>query len=470
MKRNDLVLAYFVVVSTVLLILLKQANVGMIFAPITFVIFAVAILFFVRTSGRAALLLVPFAVLKMSELISVVLIEFGAKMSEVGMTGRDIGASSGLLVHDLMFFMGAMVVLRKTRKSIFINQIGLSRFQSQVATFLAYGICGIGLVAGVVYGFSIFSGLDRFSFRASSGNALLGFFLSNRLVAVLLFSILSVARGRWARRGASAGFVSLIFINILHGEQLMSTISIIITFFVVKTIAKNDSQKFARKLVKIGIISLIFGFSALALSYSSQKKDVVASVAARTVLQGQLWYAVLASKSDPEEFKWDSIGRNVESFGLLSVDDYVETWPPVGVRELMYKFADTSLYNSYTENGVTFTMGTSGYLYYMFGSLGGIVAELILGVFAGAVVTMIVAAMSGSNLLLIVLSAKIYALLMLGLQQGDFWYLFGIRSIATGMLLWFAVLIMRRSRPLGEFGNIRRSNFYGKKKQFGSLN
>jgi hypothetical protein len=439
MSRRQIVLAGLIVVSSLFLVLLKYAGVGMVFAPLTLVVYVLLVALFLQASQRAALLLAPFAVLKLSELLSVVIIEFGAKMSEVGMVGHDIGASSGLLLHDVLFFGGALCVLKYRGGAAPAQRIELSSFQSSTAFLFGLAICAIGVAAGLAYGFSLFSGMDRFSFRTNSGNAPLSFFLSNRLIAVFLFGVLAARRRKMWRRLAHAGMLLVMLINVLHGEQLMSTVSLIVSFFGIKTISEGGNRDFLRKLGLVGLVALVFGLGAFAISYTSQKKDVLTSVAARAVLQGQLWYAVAASKVDPDEVKLESVGRNLSSLGALSVDDYVALWPPVGVRELMYKFADTSLYNAYTENGVTFTMGTSGYLYYLFGFWPSLVAEILLGMFAGKVVKVMASAMERSNLLLLVVAAKLYALMMLGLQQGDFWYLFGIRTIATVLLFWFVV-------------------------------
>ncbi|MDN7907935.1 DUF6418 domain-containing protein [Burkholderia diffusa] len=446
MNRNNMMLAGIVVASSILLFLLSYADLGSALAPITVAVYVLLVVVFVRASSRAALLLVPFAVLKLSELVSVVMIEFGATMSEIGMLGHDIGASSGLLLHDVAFFMGAIWVLRVRRAGAAAERIVLTRLQARLAFMVGCAICLVGIVAGLAYGFSLFSGMDRFSFRASSGNAPLSFFLANRLIAVFLFGILAAGPRRFGRRLASVGVLLVMVINMLHGEQLMSTVSLIVSFFGVRTIAEGDERDFVRKLAKVGLIAVVFGLGAVALSYASQKKDVFVSVAARAVLQGQLWYAVAADQAGRDEAKPESIGRNIASLGATSVDDYVSMWPPVGVRELMYKFADTSLYNAYTENGVTFTMGTSGYLYYLFGFWPSLLIECLLGMFAAMMVRTLVAAMSGANLLLLVVSAKLYALLMLGLQQGDFWYLFGIRTIATLLIFWIAIAVFGKRR------------------------
>ncbi|WP_175717717.1 DUF6418 domain-containing protein [Burkholderia anthina] len=446
MNRNNLMLGGGVVAASILLLLLSYAELGRALAPLTVVVYVLLLIVFLRTSGRAALLLVPFAVLKLSELLSVVMIEFGATMSEIGMLGHDIGASSGLLLHDVAFFAGATWVLRARRAGPSAGRIVLTRLQARLAFAIGCAICAIGIVAGLAYGFSLFSGMDRFSFRANSGNAPLSFFLANRLIAVFLFGILAAGPRRFGRRLAFLGMLLVMLINMLHGEQLMSTVSLIVSFFGVRTIAEGEGSDFVGKFLRVGLMAAVFGLGAVALSYSSQNKDVFVSVAARAVLQGQLWYAVAADQAGRDEAKPESIGRNVSSLTAASVDDYVNLWPPVGVRELMYKFADTSLYNAYTENGVTFTMGTSGYLYFLFGFWPSLLIECLLGMFAAVMVRALVAAMSGANLLLLVVSAKLYALLMLGLQQGDFWYLFGVRTIATLILFWFAIAVFGKRR------------------------
>ncbi|WP_244109460.1 DUF6418 domain-containing protein [Burkholderia anthina] len=448
MNRNNMVLGGVVVASSILLLLLSYAELGRALAPLTVAVYVLLLVVFLRTSSRAALLLVPFAVLKLSELLSVVMIEFGATMSEIGMLGHDIGASSGLLLHDVAFFAGAMWILKvKARRAgPSADRIVLTRMQARLAFAIGCAICAIGIVAGLAYGFSLFSGMDRFSFRANSGNAPLSFFLANRLIAVFLFGILAAGPRRFGRRLAFLGMLLVMLVNVLHGEQLMSTVSLIVSFFGVRTIAEGEGSDFVGKFLRVGLMAAVFGLGAVALSYSSQQKDVLVSVAARAVLQGQLWYAVASDQAGRDEAKPESIGRNVSSLTAASVDDYVNLWPPVGVRELMYKFADTSLYNSYTENGVTFTMGTSGYLYFLFGFWPSLLIECLLGMFAAVMVRALVAAMSGANLLLLVVSAKLYALLMLGLQQGDFWYLFGVRTIATLILFWFAISVFGKRR------------------------
>ncbi|GLZ20378.1 hypothetical protein Bpla01_39070 [Burkholderia plantarii] len=441
-----MVLGGIVVASSILLLLLADAGLGRESAWLAVGVYALLLIVFLRASSRAALLLVPYAVLKLSELLSVVMIEFGATMSEIGMLGRDIGASSGLLLHDVAFFAGATWILRARRAGPGAGRIVLTRLQARLAFAIGCAICATGIVAGLAYGFSLFSGMDRFSFRANSGNAPLSFFLANRLIAVFLFGVLAGGPRRFGRRIALLGMVLVMLVNVLHGEQLMSTVSLVVSFFGVRTIAQGEGRDLSGTLLRVGLLAAVFGFGAVAISYSSQNKDVFVSVAARAVLQGQLWYAVASDQAGRDQAKPESIERNIGSLGAASVDDYVNLWPPVGVRELMYKFADTSLYNAYTENGVTFTMGTSGYLYFLFGFWPSLLIECLLGMFAAVVVRALTAAMSGENLLLLVVSAKLYALLMLGLQQGDFWYLFGMRTVATLIIFRFAIFLFGKRR------------------------
>jgi hypothetical protein len=87
-------------------------------------------------------------------------------------------------------------------------------------------------------------------------------------------------------------------------------------------------------------------------------------------------------------------------------------------------------------NGVTFTMGQFAVPLYWFGYAGAVVFSAVLGLALASFGTLVCQSLI-SGPIAMWFSAKFYANMLFGLQQGEYWYVFSVRS-----LLYLSVLLV----------------------------
>ncbi|WP_413698793.1 DUF6418 domain-containing protein [Psychromonas sp. KJ10-10] len=148
----------------------------------------------------------------------------------------------------------------------------------------------------------------------------------------------------------------------------------------------------------------------------------------RLLLQGQLWFVADLYQSD-NLVGLDSFVRNIPSFFHLSTNEFIKPIIPFGMRELMFIHAVPSVYDIYIENNVTFTMGQMAMLLFWFGYLGMVIPLVFTAVFFGTVIYYLNNAILRFDVISILLASKIFMWFVFGFQQGEYWYVWGIKTM-----------------------------------------
>ena len=155
-------------------------------------------------------------------------------------------------------------------------------------------------------------------------------------------------------------------------------------------------------------------------------------LSSRFLLQGQPWYVV---DNDAQLFTaprlggTDSFWRFVNSLGSWTMPTFFDESEPSGLRDLMKSYTEPSVLRAYMFDDVTFTMGNMAVPVYWFGYAGGALFVAMTGLVYGALGALqIVVAMRG-GVVMLWLMAKVFSYATFAVQQGEYWMMFGSRTV-----------------------------------------
>lgn len=392
-----------------------------------------------------------FIFIRVTELASGLLIESGGYLTETGVTGVYTGSFIRLPIYYLIFFYSVFSAY---------NYLNLNHFKSKHSNFklnrpfifftIVFSTLVLlsGLLAGIQNGFSFFLGVNRFTFREFGGSPLLNFFLNNRfLVLVITSAVYSISKKRFEKVFAIIIASFTVLLSVLHGEQFTSMVSLFLAFFIAPLIiATIQGKQVGNKIMVIGLSALLIGALVVLLVYSQQGYDIKDLAERRLLLQAQLWYVVDTETKSLFFGNLDSFFRNIPSFTHLNTSEFKNVLIPYGMRELMYVHALPSIYDQYLENDVTFTMGQMAMLLYWFGYLGMIPAVIFTGILFGGVILYLNNSILRMDIISTLLASKIFMWFVFGFQQGEYWYIWGAKTL---VFIIFVYLFERFRNRLG---------------------
>ena len=374
--------------------------------------------------------LMGFLFIRVTELLSGILIESGGYLTETDILGSMNGAFIRLPFYYIIFFFAVSLGYKPAKLSENSSK-ALGGLFIVFFVFFALLVIGMGLFAGLKYGFSFSMGINRFSFREFGLSPSLELFLNNRFLVVILSSMLYTFSENIKLKFFGFSCVVLtIFISVLHGEQFTAMVTLFLAFFIAPLINKViHGENIHEKIIKIGLGAFFLGVGVVLLVYAQQGYDLKELAERRLLLQGQLWYIV--DESSPNLLFGDFISfiRNIPSVLLLNTNEFRTPMIPYGMRELMYIYAIPDIYDIYLENNVTFTMGQMAMLLHWFGYVGMVPVVVLTGYLFGIAITYFVNSITRKDILSILLSSKILLWFIFGFQQGEYWYIFGLKTI-----------------------------------------
>lgn len=418
-------------------LLLSTLLFGVLFKSPWLSFFSVIFLFWIfviylKLCAPPYILLLGFIFIRATEMFSGVLIESGGYLTETDYIGKPINAFVFLSFYYFVFF--STITFFSINKNIFrvINppKINIGSFQVVIALSFCLVVLLLGVMAGLKDGFSYFLGVNRFTFRSTASISFyLSFFLNNRYLAIIILGALfAFSVSSFLKWGSFFISLCIVACSFFHGEQFTAMVSFILAFVISSFLSSSSMGKdVSVKIALVSIVSLIFGAVALVAVYQVQNYNIQEILSQRFLLQGQLWYATYADITDL--FRWDAFERNIPSFFLMDVDSFTNGMIPYGMRELMYYYATDEVYNRYMEFNVTFTMGQMSMLLYWFGYIGMVIPIIMSAVALCYVLRYLYCAILSFDIISIVLSSKLYIWFVFGLQQGEYWYLFGLKTV-----------------------------------------
>jgi hypothetical protein len=196
------------------------------------------------------------------------------------------------------------------------------------------------------------------------------------------------------------------------------------------------------------MLALVLGSASVFYAYKGQGLDMSDTIESRLLLQGQVWYVV---DTDAGLFSAPTgggaaFGRVLSSLASPKAPTFFEDGTVSGLRDVMLAYGTPEILSAYTRDDVTFTMGQMGVPVYWFGYAGAALFIAFTGLVYGALSALqLVVAMRG-GVVLLWLTTKVVSYASFGLQQGEYWNIFGIRTLAYAAIAcaWWYCIDARR--------------------------
>jgi hypothetical protein len=379
-------------------------------------------------------------------------IENGGYLVETGVQGEAAGAFSRLLWFYLIFASCALAGFnylyneRHTRGPV-VPRMTVEQGSVVLGLALGAAVIATGVIAGATEGFALLKGVNRFALRNDSADAgpLFNLFLNNQLFVAVLLGTFCSAPARMVRWTAIAMIVADVGLLVLHGEQFMSVLgvglAVLVPFIAIEA---ANGERVLRYLGIGAAIALALGCASVFYAYKGQGLDLSDTVMSRVLLQGQVWYVV---DNDAGLFAAPAggaaaFGRVLSSLASPAAPTFFGDGTVSGLRDVMLAYGTPDVLRAYVHDDVTFTMGQMALPVYWFGFAGAACFIALTGLVYGALAAAQIVVTQRGGVVMLWLVTKIVSYAGFGLQQGEYWNLFGLRSLGYVLIAlawWYCV-------------------------------
>ncbi|WP_175968313.1 DUF6418 domain-containing protein [Burkholderia sp. BCC0322] len=384
-------------------------------------------------------------------------IESGGFLRETDIFGVANGAFSRLLSFYVIFvacarfgfgrFLKVRTAHEPIRARMTLQPISVALGLGLVAAILATGV-----LAGLSGGFAVLSGINRYALRNDASNStLFNLFLNNQTFVAVLLSTFGTSSNKTVRWVSVFMMVADLVLEALHGEQFMAVLHVCLTFLTPLVAIQAMNGKPVMRYLGIGsAIALVIGGVSVFYAYKGQGLDIAETMMSRFLEQGQAWYVVDGDAhlfGAPPLGGMAAFGRFVASLGSFTEPTFFSDAPVSGLRDLMLSYGTPEILKAYVFDDVTFTMGNMAVPVYWFGYAGGALFVALTGAIYGAVSAMLIQVAMRGGVVMLWLTTKIFAYATYSIQQGDYWTLFGARTLFYLLiaLIWWVCIDARRS-------------------------
>jgi hypothetical protein len=387
-------------------------------------------------------------------------IEAGGYLIETNVQGEANGAFSRLLWFYVIFTLcslaGFQRVLPETRRARerIAARMTVDRTSLLFGLALAVAVLAAGALAGITEGFALLKGVNRFALRneAEGAGPIFNLFLNNQTFVAVLLGTLCTATRRWVRWLALAMAIADLGLDVLHGEQFMSvlgtSLAMLAPFIAIHAL---NGKPVVRYLGIGGLLALLLGTASVFYAYKGQGLDMSDTVLSRVLLQGQVWYVV---DGDAGLFSaptggGEAFGRVLASLASAKAPTFFEDGTVSGLRDVMLAYGTPEILRAYIHDDVTFTMGQMGVPVYWFGYAGAALFVAFTGLVYGALSALQLVVGIRGGIVLLWLTTKVVSYASFGLQQGEYWNIFGIRTLAYAAIAcaWWYCVDARGMKP-----------------------
>lgn len=421
-----------------------------VFALLGLISFAILVSAIYRASPLFIVAVAPILFFWFTELFSGVFIEAGAYMVETRTLGEATGAFSRLsILYGFVLIVGWLTWSAFGRQAEQLLQEWTQR---------ARGVPGEGLVLlaiaillvfflgfGMMNGFPLLQGVDRFAYRLSTGSQALISFLGNRYIMFALLGMI-VAFGR---RNILAGvlFVGLMAISLLYGEKFTSLVVGSLFFampIMLQRLGRTGRLPWSKaSIAAIGLLVVVVPAILLNYGVLENPDRAVERLQQRAALQGQLWY--LADRDYGRIFAFDAQSISVALRTLIITADQSQFSAAAqhhGMYYVMRPFTDATTMYWTARAGGAFVFAYAPYWLMTTGFMGLSIALAVTLSFSALVLQYVVIGIVERDFVACVIWIKITTWLLAGFTLGNTYFFFGIETLALfGIgVIWFAVV------------------------------
>lgn len=385
-------------------------------------------------------------------------IESGGFLRETDIFGVANGAFSRLLSFYVIFVACALFAFGRFLNERAVHEPIRARMtRVPVSLALGFGLVGAilatGVLAGLTGGFAVLSGVNRYALRNDASNSMLfNLFLNNQTFVAVLLGTFCTSTNKTVRWVSVGMIVADLVLEALHGEQFMAVLHVCLTFLIPFIAIHAMNGKPVMRYLGIGsVIALVIGSVSVFYAYRGQGLDIAETVVSRFLEQGQAWYVVDGDAhlfGAPAFGGMAAFGRFIGSLGSFTEPTFFSDAPVSGLRDLMLSYGTPEILKAYVFDDVTFTMGNVAVPVYWFGYAGGALFVALTGAVYGAASAMLIQVAMRGGVVMLWLTAKVFAYATYAIQQGDYWTLFGARTLfyLAIALIWWHCIDARRQR------------------------
>ncbi|HEY4081707.1 MAG TPA: DUF6418 domain-containing protein [Burkholderiaceae bacterium] len=412
-------------------------------------------------SPGATVLLLPFVIIYVSSLASMIAIEGGAYMKEIGRRGVASPASAAFAVTVTLFLLTAAVVhLRQLQKRPFA--MPLKYLLSPRPFVLAWGaVLIVGfvdlylLMAGLRQGFPLLTGTDRFEFRRLSADILTLNFLNQKfLFSAFLGAGATFAASRQQRFWHHAVFLGYLLLSFLFGDKFF-IILVAAAFYAMPLLIKEPKHivRLVRQhfLTAVAVVACVFAVTVYIYSgYGTLSPEATfLKVGDRVAGQGQLWHVAVQDASRLVAFNVETVRLNIENLLANPASDFT-FHHRLAAFYFVERYAPSAMYESFLNNAgmVTPTLVFEAYALVTFGYLGLLFCVLAAGVLAGWAFTWLARMLMSGNPFNVLLPAYVCLQVMSLMSQATLYSVIGLSAFkAYGAFLVLQLVVGILVRP-----------------------
>jgi len=435
---------------------LAFAFAGTITSLLSTVFYVILVIRLFQEKPIAFLLFSPIIFLHFSVLISLIAIESGAFMKEMGRNGFASPASAVYLIVVTCFLTSASLAFSafQNRRTDPVQRLDVSQF-SFLAQWAALFVCGFAvsylLLKGFMTGFPLISGADRFAYRREFGDKLTIYFLNLKIVMAAFLGLsaanCSTLLGKIRHH---IMFVLYIGASLLFADKFFIIIAASLYYLAVQVAFNPDSvKKLASNFILPGISALLVACVITFYIYSGNGalsfEETGSRLLERFAEQGQLWFVAFNDLGVLIDFNAEAVLKNLEN--LFYVPAYEFAFQNhLGAYYFSYNFMPYKMMLSFIRNAgyVTPTMAFEAYGLVLFGVLGAIVAACIAGALLGFIGNIFISAVYSANPFNILLPAFAVVQIYYFIVTGTLYSLLGIGLIKAYIALGLLQLIINK--------------------------
>lgn len=392
-----------------------------------------------RASPLFVVALSPILFFWLTELFSGVFIEAGAYMVETRTLGEATGAFSRLaLLYGLVLVVGWLTWAGFCSRGERLLQECVRRPRKVPGEVIVLLIIAAILIVffgfGLINGFPLLQGVDRFAYRLSAGSQALISFLGNRYIMFALLGLIAAFGDR--RAAAGSLYVTLMAISILYGEKFTSLMVGTLFFSMPLALRRlsGTGQLPWGKVAAAGVGLLVLVVPIILLNYGLMEDPgrAVERLGQRAALQGQLWY--LADRDFAQLIAFDPHSITVALRTLIVTADQSQLSAAAqhyGMYYVMRPFTDTATMYWTARAGGGFVFAYAAYWLMVSGFLG------LTIVYSATIILVVTAlrffafAIIARDTIAIVIWAKILTWFLAGYTIGNLYFFFGIETLVV---------------------------------------
>jgi len=406
-----------------------------------------------RLEPRGTVLVLPQLIVRGSEMIALIMIEYGAEMFELGTVGRPGPWSSAFNLYNLLYCMGLLIVARPLLRALDRTDgngtsMLLDRFARPIATgvLLIVGLIALNLLLrGLQSGFPLLAGIDRFVFRRFAADKVTLYALNLKFVLAYALGFIAFVLpvAQWQRRAAGFAFIVMIVLFFLFGDKFFTQL-VAVSAFGAPYLYRHHAQVMRKlgRYLAIGALSISAVAAVSLYIYSDGLAQTPAAtakrVSGRMVGQGELWYLQSSIGAPALDWNADLLTRYLASLRKKEIDLF-SLQNSIGPHYFSNRYSPDKLRASLERNGgtVTYTMVAEPMGLVLFGWVGLGALELALGMLFALAGGYIAYAIRMRSIVSGVLASYIFLQLNTSVVQAAPWVIGSIYS-----LRWLTLILI----------------------------